>query len=362
MSSIFGKKLKISVFGESHANAIGVNIDGLPAGIEIDEEELLEFMQRRRGGQNKFSTKRAEKDIPEILSGFKNGKTTAAPLCAIIRNEDTRSSDYSLFSDIPRPSHADYTAFIKWNGKSDFCGGGHFSGRLTAPICIAGGIAKQILAKNNIFIGAHLKSVGKAEDKEFPMLPENELFVEIAKKDFPVICDEAGKKMKEEILKVRQDGDSIGGIIECVAIGVPAGIGDPMFDGVENRIAQAVFGIPAVKGIEFGEGFLISQMRGSQANDEFYIDENGEIKTKTNHSGGIQGGITNSMPIKFNVAIKPTPSIAKVQESVSISEKRAKALEIKGRHDPCIAQRAVPVVEAAAACVLLDYMIEYGRI
>ena len=362
MGSIFGERLRVSIFGESHGEAIGVTIDGLPAGMPISMDELLAFLARRRGGQNAFSTPRAEKDIPEILSGMLNGKTTGAPLCAVIRNQDTKSSDYTGFSDMPRPSHADYTASVKWNGCSDFRGGGHFSGRLTAPLCIAGGIAKQILAFHGAYVGAHLASVGDEQDDLFPLYPDNTLFSSVAGKPFPTISDEAAERMQDQILSAKNDNDSIGGVIECAGIGMPKGLGDPMFDGIENRLAQVIFGIPAVKGLSFGDGFSITKMRGSAANDSFCILENGEIATKTNHSGGIQGGITNGMPIRLFVAIKPTPSISKAQETVSISQKKAVSLEIQGRHDPCIAQRAVPVVEAAVACVLLDILLENGII
>ncbi len=362
MSSTFGERLRVSIFGESHGTAIGVCIDGLPAGMSISMDSLNAFMGRRRGGQNAFSTPRAEADLPEFVSGLTNGKTNGFPLCAMIRNQNTKSSDYAQFSDIPRPSHADYTASVKWHGDADMRGGGHFSGRLTAPLCVAGGIAKQILATNQIFVGAHLLQIGTATDEQFPFQPTNDLFSSIAHKVFPVISDLQGEKMKDEILAAKEENDSIGGIIECCAIGLPAGIGSPMFDGIENRLAQVLFGIPAVKGLEFGDGFGMTTMRGSAANDAFCISENGDIVTETNHSGGIQGGISNGMPIRLKIAIKPTPSIGKAQKSVSISARESASLEIGGRHDPCIAQRAVPVVEAAVACVLLDFLLSDGII
>ena len=357
MSSEFGNKIRVGIFGQSHGKAIGVTIHGLPAGEEIDLDELQAFMERRRGGKNAMSTSRAEADKPQFLSGLENGMTCGAPLCAVIENANTRSGDYDALKYKPRPGHADYTAFVKWNGEADMRGGGHFSGRLTAPLCVAGGIAKQILARRGIYIGAHLSAVAGIEDERFPVFPENELFEEIAAKPFPVIDDARGEEMISAILAAKEDGDSVGGIIECAAIGLPAGLGEPMFGGVENRIAAAIFGIPAIKGIEFGAGFAASAMRGSENNDPFCI-EGGEIKTETNNCGGILGGITNAMPVVFRAAVKPTPSIAKRQTTVDLESLSETALEIKGRHDPCIAQRAVSVVEAVAAIVLLDMIME----
>lgn len=356
MSSEFGSKLKVSVFGQSHGEAIGVVINGLPSGEEINLDELQAFMERRRGGKNAFSTKRSEADVPEILSGVLDGKTCGMPLCAIIRNGDKHSSDYAELLDKPRPGHADYTAFIKWQGNADMRGGGHFSGRLTAPLCIAGGIAKQILAKRGIFVGAHLDSVAGIRDKRFEMTDGSSLFEDIAKKDFPVIDDTKGEKMKNAIIEASSSLDSVGGVIECMVTGMPAGIGEPMFDGVENRLAAALFGIPAVKGVEFGKGFEAALIKGSENNDP-YVIENGEIKTVTNNAGGILGGITNGAPIVIRTAIKPTPSIAMEQDTVSLSKGEATKLSVKGRHDPCIAQRAVPVVEAVTAVVMLDMLI-----
>ncbi len=356
MSSEFGNKLKVSVFGQSHGEAIGVVINGLPSGEEINFEKLQEFMERRRGGKNAFSTKRSEADVPEILSGIIDGKTCGMPLCAVIRNGDKRSSDYSELLDKPRPGHADYTAFVKWQGNADMRGGGHFSGRLTAPLCVAGGIAKQILEKQGIFVGAHLDSVAGIKDTPFAMTDGKCLFEAVANKDFPVIDDAKGEEMKKAITNAANDLDSVGGVIECMVTGVPAGIGEPMFDGVENRLASALFGIPAVKGVEFGRGFEAALMRGSENNDPYTV-ENGEIKTVTNNAGGILGGITNGAPIVVRVAIKPTPSIAREQDTVSLSQGVPAKLSVKGRHDPCIAQRAVPVVEAVAAAVILDMLI-----
>ena len=357
MSSEFGKLLKVSVFGQSHGKAIGVNIDGLPAGEAIDLEELYAFMDRRKPGKSALSTARKEADLPVFLSGLENGVTCGFPLCAIIENSDQHSSDYSNLADHPRPSHADYTAQVKWGGHADMRGGGHFSGRLTAPLCIAGGIAKQILARRGIHVGAHLNSVGTEEDAAFPLHPTAELFDSVAAKAFPVLDDEAGERMQSVILKAREDLDSVGGIIECAAIGLPAGLGDPMFDGIENRLAAALFGIPAVKGVEFGLGFGSARIHGSENNDPFTVVD-GEILTESNRCGGILGGITNGMPVTLRVAMKPTPSVSRPQKTVSLSAREESELIIHGRHDPCIAHRAVPVVEAVTALVLLDLLLE----
>ena len=358
MSSEFGRTLRVGVFGESHGRAIGVTMQNLPAGEAIDLNVLEAFLDRRRPGKSALSTARNEPDRPVFLSGLLDGKTTGSPLSAIIENRDARSRDYAELADKPRPGHADYTAFLKWNGAADMRGGGHFSGRLTAPLCIAGGIAKQILARKNIFIGAHLFSAAGIADAAFPLHPAQTLFDEIAQKDFPVINDDAGCAMQEAILAASRDGDSIGGVIECAAVGFPAGIGNPMFDGIENRLSAALFGIPAVKGLEFGAGFAAAAMRGSEHNDPYRIGDDGSITTTTNHAGGILGGISTGQPIVLRAAIKPTPSIAKAQQTVRLSTMENAELVVHGRHDPCIAHRAVPVVEAVTALVLLDYLLE----
>ena len=357
MSSEFGHLLKISVFGQSHGKAIGVVVDGLPAGEAIDLDELQAFLDRRKPGKNRLSTARKEADAPTFLSGLENGKTCGAPLCAVIENGDQHSGDYAGLTDTPRPGHADYTAAVKWGGQADMRGGGHFSGRLTAPLCIAGGIAKQILARRGIHVGAHLAEVAGIADDPFPLHPTAELFEKLAAKDFPVLDDGAGERMQQAILAAREALDSVGGIVECAAIGLPAGLGDPMFDGVENRLAAALFGIPAVKGVEFGAGFAAARSRGSENNDAFSV-QNGAVVTDTNHAGGILGGITNGMPILLRTAMKPTPSIARAQKTVRLSQMEEIPLEIRGRHDPCIAHRAVPVVEAVTAAVLLDLLLE----
>ena len=357
MSSEFGNLLKVSVFGQSHGKAIGVVVDGLPAGEIIDLEELNAFLSRRKPGKSPLSTARKESDTPIFLSGLENGVTCGAPLCAVIENGDQHSSDYSELRDKPRPGHADYTAYVKWRDQADMRGGGHFSGRLTAPLCIAGGIARQILSRRGVYVGAHLWSVGTEQDAPFPLRPTKELFETVAAKPFPVLDDQAGERMQSLILEARQNLDSVGGVIECAAVGLPAGLGDPMFGGVENRLAAALFGIPAVKGVEFGDGFAAARARGSANNDPFRM-EDGRVVTETNHAGGILGGITSGMPLVLRTAMKPTPSIARPQRTVSLSAGADTELVIHGRHDPCIAHRAVPVVEAVTAAVLLDLLLE----
>lgn len=362
MASEYGKNLKISVFGQSHGTAIGVNIDGLGAGETIDEEKLYKFMQRRAPGKNKTSTARNEKDKPKFISGVENGKTCGFPICAIIENSDMHSSDYESLKNTPRPGHADYTAYVKYGEDVDMRGGGHFSGRLTAPMCIAGGIALQILEKHGIYIGAHVLSIEDEKDENFPLKPEKEMFEEISRKDFPAINDDCAKKMEERILSAKDELDSVGGVVECVIVGVPAGVGSAMFDGIEGRLSSAIFGIPAVKGIEFGLGFESTRIKGSINNDAFVVND-GKIETETNNCGGILGGISNGMPIVFKVAFKPTPSIAQKQKTVDLKKMENTTIEILGRHDPCVVLRAVPVVEAVAATVILDLLMEenYGH-
>lgn len=355
MSSETGKKIKVSIFGESHGSAIGAIVDNLPAGEYIDFDELQSFMKRRQGGNNKYSTPRKEADIPEFISGMKDGYTTGAPLCLMIKNENTRSKDYE--TDIPRPGHADFTAYIKYNGFCDLRGGGHFSGRLTAPICAVGGILMQILRRRGIEIVAHLSSVGDiCDDKINNLILDKNALNKIKSGAFPTFSDEAGEKMQDLIISVKEECDSIGGCVECGIYGLDAGIGNPMFDGIENAVAGAVFGIGGVKGIEFGSGFEASKMKGSMNNDAFYMDDN-IVKTKTNHHGGVLGGISTGMPITFNLAFKPTPSISLQQESVSFSERKNVILSTKGRHDPCIAVRAVPCIEAISAIVISDFVL-----
>lgn len=355
MASQIGEKLKISIFGQSHSEAIGVVIDGLPAGIRIDMEKLSAFLARRAPGSGAHATARVEADAPKFLSGVVNGVTCGCPICAIIENNNTRSKDYEALRDIPRPGHADFAAYVKYGTAHDIRGGGHFSGRLTAPLCIAGGICLQILEEKGIRIGAHASEIAGVSDRRFdPVSPELSMIDEGA--PIAVLDKAAGERMMEEILKAKSEFDSVGGVVECAATGVPAGLGEPMFDGVENVIAKIVFGIPAVKGIEFGAGFDAARMRGSENNDAFITDGE-KITTKTNNHGGALGGISSSLPIIFRAAIKPTPSIAARQESVSLSRNENAELEIVGRHDPCIVPRAIPVMEAAMAIAICDMML-----
>lgn len=358
MSSMYGRNIKISIFGQSHSEAVGVVIDGLPAGRRIDFEKLQEFMDRRAPGRDEYSTKRTEPDVPEFLSGLRDGATCGAPVSAVIRNVDARPLDYAEIKNTPRPGHADYTAHVKYGGFSDPRGGGHFSGRLTAPLCVAGGVCLQILENEGVEIAAHIAGVGGVADVPFdPVTIDADTLRRLRTKRFSVISDERGGKMREAIDAARLEGDSLGGVVECAAAGVPAGLGDPMFDGAENRIAAIVFGVPAVRGIEFGSGFGSALLRGSANNDAFYMD-GGAVRTRTNNHGGVLGGITTGMPVLFRVAIKPTPSIEKLQDTVDLASGENVKLNITGRHDPCIVPRAVPCVESAAAIAILDMMRE----
>lgn len=360
MSSFWNNRISISIFGESHGPAIGVTIDNLPPGEYIDMDKIHQFMTRRAPKKDGTTTPRSEKDLPEVLSGVLNNRTTGTPLCAMIQNTDTRSKDYSNLAKLPRPGHADYTGAMRYQGFNDVRGGGHFSGRLTAPLCFAGAVCGQILERRGIYTGAHIAAIHGIQDDAFSRTRvSKEDILAVREKSFPVINDAQGKLMWEDIQKARMGQESLGGIIGCAAVNVPAGIGSPMFDGLENTIAQLVFGIPAVKGIEFGAGFQVAEMVGSQDNDAFYVDENGHIKTKTNNHGGILGGISSGMPITLNVAIKPTASISKPQQTVNFRERTNEILQIQGRHDPCIVPRAVPCVEAAVNLALLSHMMNY---
>ena len=348
-SSFTGLALRLSIFGQSHSEAIGMTLDGLPAGLPVDMEKLQAFLNRRAPGQNDWSTPRKEEDRPEFLCGLKDGYTCGAPLTAIIRNNNTRPKDYSQLKITPRPGHADCTAEVKYRGFQDYSGGGHFSGRLTAPLCIAGGVLKQLLEQRGITIDARIAAIAGIPD-------ESPFAASIADKAFPVADDTIGEQMRQAIAAARTEGDSVGGVIECVVRGLPVGIGEPMFDGLENQIARVVFAVPAVKGIEFGAGFAAANMRGSENNDPFTV-KGGKIETLTNNAGGILGGISNGMPVVFRAAIKPTPSIAKEQQSVNLNTMLPEALSITGRHDPCIVPRAVPVIEAAAALAITDLIL-----
>ena len=356
MSCSFGEKYKITIFGQSHSEAIGVVIDGIPAGIKLDMEKILAFMARRAPGGKAYATRRNESDYPNIVSGVVDGVTCGAPLCAVIVNSDQHSSDYNKLKYLPRPSHADFAAYMKHNGFNDIRGGGNFSGRMTAPMCFAGAVAMQILQEKGITVGAHISSIAGIADSSFdPVNVSADELNEIKVKSFPVIDGEKGEEMLAEIEKARMSLDSVGGVIECAAVGLKPGIGEPVFDGMENVISSAVFGVPAVKGIEFGNGFACTQLRGSENNDPFVMDGD-EVKTLTNNHGGILGGISSGMPIIFRVAVKPTASVSVEQRTVNLKEKKEENLVIGGRHDPCIVPRAVPCIEAATAIAIINLL------
>ena len=361
MPSCCGENIKISIFGQSHSPAIGVVIDGIPAGETIDIDELRVFLARRAPGKNEYSTARREADEPEFLSGVVDGVSCGAPIAAIIKNTDQRPGDYDRLKNIPRPGHADLTAQIKYHGAQDASGGGHFSGRLTAPLCIAGGICAQLLKRRGMDIGAHISSIRNESDTPFdPVSISVSTLNAVKSAEFPTVSPEAAVKMRAVTAEARANGDSVGGVIECAVLGLPIGIGDALFGGLESRISQLVFGIPAVKGMEFGAGFASAKMTGSENNDVFR-SVNGKIETVTNNHGGILGGISSGMPIIFRAAIKPTPSIARVQRSVDLRSGENVELAIGGRHDPCIVPRAVPCIEAAAAIAVYDAYLDYKK-
>ena len=354
MSSTYGEKIKISVFGESHGGGIGVVIDGLPAGEAIDFDAVLAQMARRAPGRDKTATPRKESDLPRVLSGMLGDVLTGAPLCAVIENTNTRSQDYGDLLAKPRPGHSDYTAYIKYHGANDIRGSGHFSGRITAPLVFAGAVCRQLLERRGIQIAAHIQSVGSIHDKPFdPVAVPSALIKRLSASSFALIDESAEGPVRAEIEAARLAQDSVGGTIECAVTGLPAGVGEPMFDGLEGAIAKAVFGVPAVKGIEFGAGFALAAMRGSRANDAFCY-QNGHVVTETNHCGGILGGIANGMPLIFRCAVKPTPSIAQPQKTVDLQTGENTVLTIHGRHDPCIVPRAVPVIEAVTALAIIN--------
>lgn len=356
MAATYKNHIELTIFGESHGKAIGIVIGNLPSGIHIDEQEIAKDMKRRAPGQNLMSTARKEADRVEIISGLQDGITTGAPLTGIIYNRDQHSKDYSLLKSHMRPGHSDYPAYVKYHGHNDVRGGGHFSGRITAPIVFAGNIAKQILKQKGIRVGAHILSIGSIQDKKFDMNINDDILDALLEKPYPTLDNGVFSKMEETILQARRDLNSVGGKVECVALHVPAGIGEPFFDSLESHLSSLMFSIPAVKSVSFGDGDVIDTMYGDEANDEYYYDEQGIVKTMTNHNGGITGGISNGMPITVTVSFKPTPSIAKKQNTINVETKENVELEIKGRHDPCIVQRAVVVVEAMMALGILDMM------
>ena len=358
MSGITGMNIKMAIYGESHGRSIGVVLDGLPPGLQIDEEEIAREMARRAPGQNALSTARKEQDAVSIESGFFNGFTTGTPLCARIANSDQHSKDYSILADKMRPGHADYAGRVHYQGFNDYRGGGHFSGRITAPLVFAGAVAKQALAQQGIIVGAHILQIQDVQEARFnPLGVTDAELQQLASKSFAVLDDAVGEVMQQRILQAKAELNSVGGVIEAVALHLPVGIGAPFFDSVESRLSQALFSVPAVKGVEFGDGFGFAALTGAEANDAMhYVD--GRVECLTNHNGGITGGLTNGMPLVLRAAIKPTPSIAREQRTVSLKEQKATTLTIVGRHDPCIVQRAVPVIEAVIAWTLWDLLLE----
>lgn len=366
MASTYGENLRFTIFGQSHSPAVGVTIEGFPAGMKIDLEKLQAFLHRRAPGNSPLSTGRRETDVPQFLSGLVDGHTCGAPMTVMIPNTDIRPQDYVFLRDIPRPGHADFTASQKFDVFHDASGGGHFSGRLTSGLCVVGGICKQLLEYVGVTIAAHIRAISHVEDRPFDPAGVSDIELKaLLQKEFPTLSVDAGRAMKEAILAAKAQGDSVGGIIECAATGLQGGWGDPIFGGMENRISQAVFGIPGIRGIEFGTGFAAAAMRGSEHNDPYYTDGK-TVRTRTNHHGGILGGITSGMPLIFRVAVKPTPSIAIPQESVDVSNGhrqgvRPATITIAGRHDPCIVPRAVPCVEAATAVAIYDAFLQQRK-
>ncbi len=364
MSSMWGERIKLSVFGGSHTEAIGVTLDGLPAGERIDREMVFRQMARRAPGQDKTATTRKEADEPRVLCGLLDGVTTGAPLTAVIENTSQRSKDYSDLKVHPRPGHADYTAWVKYGGHNDIRGGGHFSGRLTAPLVFAGAVARQLLERRGILVASHVVQIGGStgESSFDGVHVDQALLKRLSGEYFPVIDPAAREEMRQIIEEARLEADSVGGTVECMIAGMPAGVGEPMFGGAENVISSLVFGIPAVKGLDFGAGFSAAYLKGSQNNDPFYYDGNGQVKTRTNRAGGILGGITTGMPIVFQAAFKPTPSIGKEQDTVDLETGENAKLVVRGRHDPCIVPRAAPAVEAAAALACLELLMREGKL
>ena len=357
MKNTFGNNITLTIFGESHGKMIGATLDGIASGIKIDYE-LLERRLNERKPYGKISTARKEADEPMIVSGVMNGVTTGTPITILIENTNIKSADYTLVKNCPRPSHADYTASVKYGDFRDYRGGGHFSGRLTAAIVAAGAIIEGALIQKGIFIGTHIKNLNGISDIDFISYADD--IKMLSSKLFPVLSDEIADKMIARIESAANDKDSLGGILETAVIGVPAGIGEPWFDTLEGMLAHAIFSIPAIKGVEFGSGFGFANVKGSEANDQFCTDGE-KIFTKTNNNGGINGGISNGMPIIFRSAIKPTPSIFKSQDTVNMSTMENTTLLIEGRHDPAIIHRAKPVVDAITAIVLADILVtKYG--
>ncbi len=360
MSVFFGNRLHLSIFGASHAPAIGFSADGFPIGETVDLAALAAFMQRRSAAGKSYATGRKEPDIVQFTSGMKDGRIVSSLLSAKIENTQQRSTDYDKLRDVPRPGHADYPAIRRYHGDVDLRGGGNFSGRMTAPLCIAGGIAIQILKKRGIHVFSHIQRIFNVEDGSFDPVSVGEKEEKMLEASaFRTLDEKAGERMLDVIESAQRSGDSVGGVIECAVTGLPAGAcGGAMFEGLDGRIAQAIFGVPAVKGVEFGAGFACAGLFGSENNDPYYADAQGNILCRTNNAGGILGGIPDGMPLIVRAAIKPTPSIYKAQDTVSLSKKENTVLEIQGRHDPCIVPRATPCIESAVALAVLDAILE----
>lgn len=360
MSNSFGNRLKITIFGQSHAPSVGCVIEGFPAGFAVDMEALGRFLARRAPGRSLLATGRREADAPRVMAGLVGGQTCGAPIMILFENADVRSGDYKELKNVPRPGHSDYPAHVKYRGFHDVRGGGAFSGRLTLPLCAAGGLCLQWLRTRGVAVGAHIASVGDVEDTPYPEIPAAQTLASAAEKAFPVLDDARGEAMQALILEAKGAGDSVGGVVECAAVGLPPGLGDPMFGGMENRLSTALFAIPAVRGVEFGAGFQAARLKGSENNDAYFA-EAGVVRTRTNRHGGILGGLTTGMPLLLRAAFKPTPSIARPQQSVRLDSLEQTTLTVQGRHDPCIVPRAVPVVEAAVAFTLMDLLLEEGE-
>ena len=354
-----GKEFIVTTFGESHGKYVGVVVDGCPAGLKLSEEDFQEELDRRIPALPKIVSARVEKDVAKILSGTFNGKTTGAPIALMVENKETNSSDYEAIKDLPRPGHSDYPARIRYGGFNDYRGGGRFSGRVTVALILAGTIAKKLLNRYDVDVLAYTMAVGQVKtDKKFSPAEIRKNRYAAATRCPDLACAE---KMEEAIVNAKQAGDSLGGIIECIALNMPVGIGEPLFDALDADLAKALFGVPAVKGVEFGAGFRAAELRGSENNDAFLF-KNGKVATSTDNAGGILGGLSSGMPIMIRVAIKPTPSIAKEQKTVNLSTMEDASVSVKGRHDPCVVPKAVPAIEAAVAVTLVDHLIRAGFI
>ncbi len=357
MKNVFGNSITVTLFGESHGEQIGAVLDGIAPGIEIDMEFIRKQLELRKP-HGKISTQRVEADEPHIVSGVFEGKTTGTPICILFENSNTKSKDYAKTKNLMRPGHADFTAIEKYHGFADYRGGGHFSGRITTPIVAVGAILIKALQEKGIYIGSHIRKCGPIMDREFGDYASD--ISELGNKLFPVLDEKVAEEMRGFMVSAAEEGDSVGGVLETVVTGIPTGVGEPWFDSMESMLAHGLFSIPAVKGVEFGEGFSFADMKGSEANDAFEIKD-GKVVTKTNHNGGINGGITNGMPIRFNTVVKPTPSIYKEQETVNIETMENEIMQIQGRHDPAIIHRARVVVDSMTAIVLADMLaVRFG--